>query len=62
MVKKTSKTPAYSRLASKNYHKKVLKKQVVINPEKLPELYEKVKNEKNFSGLIKQLLINHYNI
>ena len=56
-----TKTPTYTRKAIKNYDKKVIKKQIVLNPDIDSDLLEAIKQDDvAFSKRIKELLRDFY--
>lgn len=56
-----TKTPTYTRKAIKNYDKKVIKKQIVLNPDIDSDLLEAIKQDDvAFSKRVKELLRDFY--
>ena len=56
-----TKTPTYTRKAIKNYDKKVIKKQIVLNPDIDSDLLEAInQDDMAFSKRVKELLRDFY--
>lgn len=56
-----TKTPTYTRKAIKNYDKKVIKKQIVLNPDIDSDLLKAIKqDDMAFSKRVKELLRDFY--
>lgn len=56
-----TKTPTYTRKAIKNYDKKVIKKQIVLNPDIDSDLLEAIEQDDvAFSKRVKELLRGFY--